>query len=160
MKKFQIICIDDQREVLAAVQRDLAFFEDVCEINECESAAEAEELLEEFYAEEKPVMVIICDHIMPGENGVDFLARLKEDDRFSNIFTILLTGLATHKDTIDAINKAKINHYIEKPWQKEDLLKKIKMLFTLFILQKGYNFHDYKKYIDQDILLKHMHKQG
>ena len=55
MEKVNIICIDDQREVLAAVQKDLVMFEPVAEIIECESADEAEEVLEDLYAEEKPV---------------------------------------------------------------------------------------------------------
>ena len=126
MEKLNIICIDDQRDVLAAVQKDLVFFDPVCDIIECESTEEAEEVLEELYSGEKPVALIICDHIMPGENGVDFLARLQQDDRFSSIASILLTGLATHHDTIEAINRAHISHYVEKPWKTDDFQKKIK----------------------------------
>ncbi len=156
MEKVHIICIDDQREVLAAVQKDLALFEPIAEIIECESAEEAEEVLEDLFAEEKPVAMIISDHIMPDENGVEFLARLQKDDRFKNVASILLTGLATHQDTIEAINKARITHYIEKPWKAEDLQNKIKIILTRFILSTGRNYTEYQDFLDQDTLVEEL----
>ncbi|KAA3610206.1 MAG: response regulator [Calditrichaeota bacterium] len=156
MEKVNIICIDDQREVLAAVQKDLVMFEPMAEIIECESSEEAEEVLEDLYAEEKPVAMIISDHIMPDENGVEFLARMQKDDRFKKVSSILLTGLATHQDTIEAINRARISHYIEKPWKAEDLQNKIKALLTHFILASGRDYTDYQEFMDQDVIIQEM----
>ena len=156
MEKVNIICIDDQREVLAAVQKDLAMFEPVAELIECESSEEAEEVLEDLYAEEKPVAMIISDHIMPDENGVEFLARLQKDDRFKQVSSILLTGLATHQDTIEAINRARISHYIEKPWKAEDLQNKIKIILTHFILSTGRNYTEYQDFLDQNVIIQEM----
>ena len=42
MKKLNILCVDDQREVLAAIKKDLEIFTPAFTINDCESAAEAE----------------------------------------------------------------------------------------------------------------------
>ena len=159
MEKVNIICIDDQREVLAAIIKDLEFFEPVAEIVECESTAEAEEILEDLYADEKPIAMIISDHIMPDENGVAFLVRLQNDDRFKNISSILLTGLATHQDTIEAINKARISHYIEKPWKVDDLHKKIMVILTHFIISSGRDYTDYQEFMDQDTILSEMRKR-
>ncbi len=156
MKKFNILCIDDQRDVLAAIQKDLAFFEPIADIHECESAPEAEELLEELYVNEAPVVLIICDHIMPDENGVDFLSRLKKDDRYASIRSILLTGLATHDDTIEAINRAQVSHYIEKPWDSAELLQQVKILLTGYLLERGEDYHDYMEFLDQATLLKEL----
>lgn len=160
MDKIIVICIDDQRDVLAAVQKDLGDYESVIEVLDCESAAEAEELLEDLFAREKPVGLIICDHIMPVENGIDFLARLQKDTRFKTISTILLTGLATHQDTITAINKAHINNYIEKPWQQEDLKQKIRIHLTRYILDKGMDYKPYVEYLDPETLLEELRKKN
>lgn len=160
MKKINILCIDDQREVLAAVQKDLDFFEPIAEVLECESAAEAEEILEELYVKEAPVALIICDHIMPEENGVDFLARLKGDDRYASIRSILLTGLATHEDTIEAINCAHVSHYIEKPWDAQDLIQQVKVLLTRYILGLGDDYAEYQEFLDQPTLLKELRSRG
>ncbi len=128
MSKQNILCVDDQREILSTVKRELSVFEEVFTIVECESAAEAEEVLNELLEENQIVSLIICDHIMPGENGVDFLSRLNQDARFKRIPRILLTGLASHQDTIKAINEAKIDYYLEKPWNSDELVSAVRKL--------------------------------
>jgi len=132
MSKLNIVCIDDQREVLAAVKRDLEIIAEDYEIVECESAKEAEEVLEELYSEGNEVALIICDHIMPGENGIDFLARLNFEARYQKTKKIVLTGLATHQDTIRAINDAKIDIYIEKPWAQDSFIESVKKLLESY----------------------------
>ncbi len=129
MAKGNIICVDDEREVLAALKKDLASLENEFIISDCETAGEAWELVEEMLQDGEEISLIICDHIMPGENGVQFLTRLYEDERFRDIKKVLLTGLATHQETIQAINDAHINLYMEKPWEADDLLDKVKLLF-------------------------------
>ena len=128
MAKANIICVDDEREVLAALKKDLESLERDYTISECESAAEAWELLEDLFNEDEKVCLIICDHIMPGENGVQFLTRAYEDERFRDVKKVMLTGLATHQETIQAINDAHIHLYMEKPWDAEALLAKVKLL--------------------------------
>lgn len=128
MSKPVILCVDDQREVLSAVCREMNIFESDFEIIESESAREAEEVMNELNQNNQSIAVIICDHIMPGENGVDFLARLNQDNRFNSIRKILLTGLASQQDTIKAINEAKIDFYLEKPWDSEELVSVVKKL--------------------------------
>jgi len=159
MDKLQIICIDDQREVLATLKKDLAYFKPVAEIILCESATEADEVLEELDAEGQPIALLICDHIMPGENGVDFLSRINRDERFLNVRKLLLTGLATQQDTIEAINRAHIDHYIAKPWSKEDLLSSVKTLITRFILRSDLDYESYMTFMDHEILYKELRRR-
>ncbi len=64
----------------------------------------------------KYITVIVSDHVMPGKTGVELLTDVFHDSRFPNTKKILLTGQATHTDTINAIN-AGIDRYFEKPWQ-------------------------------------------
>ena len=137
MSKHNIVCIDDQRDVLAAVKRDLEKVAENFEIVECESAKEAEEVLEELYSEGEEVALIICDHIMPGENGIDFLARLNFEARYQKTKKIVLTGLATHQDTIRAINDAKIDIYIEKPWTHDSFSESVKKLLDEYLTENA-----------------------
>ncbi len=156
MDKLNIICVDDQREVLATLKKDLEAFRSVAEITFCETAAEADEILEELDAEGAPIPLLICDHIMPGENGIDFLARVNRDDRFARTRKILLTGLATHKDTIEAINRAEIDHYIEKPWKPEELAEAIKRLLTYYVLHSDLDYEPYLPLLDHETLYKEL----
>ncbi len=137
MDKLQIVCVDDQREVLAAVKKDLEIFNPICDITTCESAAEAEEVLQELLETSQPVALIICDHIMPGENGIDFFIRLNRNGQLPHTQKMLLTGLATHQETIKAINEAEIDYYIEKPWIQSDFQQAVKKLLKRFLEKQG-----------------------
>ncbi len=152
MEKLFILCIEDQREVLNSIVEDLSFFEEELIIEECESAAEASDIVEEIDARGDYLAVVVSDHVMPGKNGVEFLGELHDDDRFKQTKKILLTGLATHADTIRAINKAAIDRYIEKPWQTEILIQYVKELLTEFVLQKGIPYEPLLSYLDKPTL--------
>ena len=156
MEKPNIVCIDDQREVLATLKKDLEIFQEYFKINYCESAEEANELIEEIDADGEYLALLICDHIMPESNGIDFLIEVDRDLRFEKTMKLLLTGLATHQDTIVAINKANINYYIEKPWESEDLVNSVKRLITQFILSTGLEYQGFLPVLDQDLLFKEL----
>ncbi|MCB0287413.1 MAG: response regulator [Calditrichaeota bacterium] len=159
MEKPEIICVDDEREVLAALKRDLAGFKDYCNLTYCESAEEAQEVLEDLDAEGRPVALIVCDHIMPGKNGVDFLIELNKDSRFARTKKLLLTGLATQQDTIQAINQAQLDRYIEKPWAAESLIQVMKVLLTEFVVGAGMDYSDAMEILDQPTLYKFLRRQ-
>lgn len=160
MENIVIIIIEDQREVLEAIAKDLAFFEDAFLIEECDSADEAEELMENLDAEGHQIALVVSDHIMPGRSGVDFLIELNDDPRFTTTRKILLTGLATHSDTINAINNAAIDRYIEKPWEANMLVNYAKSLITEYILEKGIRYEAFMKYLDNELLLKKLHRSS
>ncbi len=153
MSKPNIICIDDQREVLATLRRDLTIFTDVVNILDCESAEEALELIDDIETTGEQVCLFICDHIMPGSSGVDFLIGLTEERRCRGARKLLLTGLATHQDTILAINRAHIDHYIEKPWSTEALQKVVRELATSWLLENGFDHKKFQPIIDSKTLL-------
>lgn len=156
MEKLYIICVDDQREVVNSVVRDVNVFADWAIVEECESAEEADALINELDVEGKPLALIICDHIMPGQNGVDFLARLTRDKRFPHLKKILLTGQATHKDTIDAINTAKVDSYFEKPWQPKPLQETCRRLLSEYLFDAGLYSRDYQPYVEPQVLIQRL----
>lgn len=156
MKKPDIVCVDDQREILAALKRDLAVLERYFSVIVCESAQEARQVLEEIDAEGGHLALIICDHVMPGQNGIDFLIEVNKDRRFAGTKKILLTGLATHQDTIVAINRAGIDRYVEKPWESEDLLGAIKVLLTLYLIYAGVDYQPCLSVLDPPTLYKEL----
>lgn len=156
MEKPIIICVDDQREVLASVTRDLKVFHEWTVLEECESVAEAWTLLDELDVEGAPVALLVCDHIMPGTNGVDFLTELTRDGRFGRTKKILLTGQASHKDTIDAVNRARIDYYLEKPWQAKELQDICRRLLTEYLFDTGRYSEEFRTYADPSIFLQRL----
>jgi two-component system chemotaxis response regulator CheY len=158
MTKLEIISIDDEREVLAALRRDLVAFYQYCNLTFCESSEEAAEVLEELDAKGAAIALIICDHIMPGKNGIDFLIEMNRDMRFNATKRLLITGLATHQDTIQAINEAEIDRYIEKPWVTQHLHQTVKTLLTEYVLENGIDYQIFLEILDQSTLLRYLRR--
>lgn len=157
MDKLYIICVDDQREVLSAVMKDLQPLEQYFLLEECESAEECEALLDELDSAGAQVALVISDHIMPGRSGVELLAQLAADRRFAEMKKVLLTGQATHRDTIEAVNAARIDHYFEKPWDPDELLQISRRLVTEFVLAQRLDYEPYAGVLDQATLYRELH---
>ncbi|MEF1300101.1 response regulator, partial [Vibrio parahaemolyticus] len=96
MEKLNLICVDDQREVLSAVLQDLEPLNKWLNIEDCESADEVLELMDELDADGEMIALIISDHVMPGKTGVELLTEISKDSRFVRTRKVLLTGQATH----------------------------------------------------------------
>lgn len=154
MEKLYILCVEDQREVLNTISSQLEVFEQHVILEECESAAEAEELIEEIDAKGDYVAIVISDHVMPGKSGVELLTTLHNDSRFEDTKKILLTGQATHMDTIKAINMAGIDYYIEKPWKAVDLINKVSNLLTQFVIKKGIPYEEMAEVLNKEKLFQ------
>jgi len=115
-----ILCVDDEEGVLNALRQQLGSrFGHECEIATALSGNDALELLDELERDGEPVAVIIADQIMPGMKGVDLLEQV--DRRSPTTTKILLTGQAGLDAVINAINRAHLNHYINKPWDEANL---------------------------------------
>lgn len=156
MEKLNVICVDDQREVLSAVLQDLEPLLSWLNIEDCESADEVLELMDALDADGEHIAVVVSDHVMPGKTGVELLTEISQDARFPATRKILLTGQATHTDTINAINRAGINHYFEKPWSADALIEAIRNLVTEYILEQGLDYENWHGELDQEVLLKHL----
>ncbi|HCE2053725.1 TPA: response regulator [Vibrio parahaemolyticus] len=152
MEKLNLICVDDQREVLSAVLQDLEPLNKWLNIEDCESADEVLELMDELDADGEMIALIISDHVMPGKTGVELLTEISKDSRFVRTRKVLLTGQATHTDTINAINSAGIDHYFEKPWQANQLIECVRNLVTQYIFDMGLDYTQYHEHLDQNVV--------
>ncbi len=157
MEKLNVICVDDQREVLAAVLQDLQPLSSWLNVEDCESAAEVLELIDDLDAHGEHIAVIISDHVMPSMTGVELLAQVSNDSRFAHTKKVLLTGQATHTDTISAINSAGIDHYFEKPWQGEELVSCVRKLVTRYVFEQGLDYTPIQSQLDQSLMLSYLH---
>lgn len=156
MEKLNVVCVDDQREVLSAVAQDLEMFSDWLSIEECESAGEALAFMDELDAQGEYVAVLVSDHVMPEKTGIQLLTEVAQDIRFKHTKKVLLTGQATHSDTITAINAAGIDHYFEKPWNPQQLQNAIRTLVSEYVFQQGFDYLEYQQHLDSDVVLKYL----
>lgn len=152
METLNIICVDDQQEVLDSVMRDLRPLTTHVRLEEASSVADCMQLIEQIDDDGDHVAIVISDQVMPEETGTELLGRITADRRFGKTRKVLLTGQATHADTINAINDGQIDNYIEKPWQPEKLLSVVKRLLTLYVLDAGLDHTEYMPVLDPTTL--------
>ena len=152
MEKINIICVDDQQEVLDSVMRDLRVLSPLVRLEEASGTADCLRLIDQIDADGDHVAVVISDQVMPGESGTELLAKIASDSRFGKTRKVLLTGQATHADTINAINEGQVDNYVEKPWVPEKLLATVKRLRTLYILDAGIDYKPYMSILDNTTL--------
>lgn len=157
MRKPVILCIDDQRDVLAALEKDLQPLTARLDVVTCESAEEAQQVLDDLETSGEPVALIISDHVMPGTTGVELLTQITKSARFASTRKLLLTGLATHDDTIRAINQARIDQYIPKPWQPDHLISTVRKLVSQFIFDvMPDRYMDFKDLLDSEVMMQRL----
>lgn len=148
MSKIVILNLEDEPEVRDAVERDLLPFGEVFQIEVAEDVKDAEELIASLEASGNKVGLILCDHRLPGESGVDFLTRLQADPESQSMRKVLITGQADQQDTIKAINEAGLHHYIAKPWVVEDLHAVVREQLTEYVLEHESDLLPYMSVLD------------
>ncbi len=81
------------------------------------------------------IQIIITDQRMPEMTGVEFLEKVIEIK--PDPMRILLTGYTDMGAVVDAINKSKIFHYLNKPWREEELTETISRAFEIYQNKKN-----------------------
>ncbi len=119
MSKPALLTIDDDPEVLRAVERDLRQrYADRYRILRADSGAAALEALDQLKKRNEPVALFLVDQRMPRMTGVAFLTEAVK--LYPNAKRTLLTAYADTDAAIRAINDARIHHYLLKPWDPPD----------------------------------------
>lgn len=110
--RVQILCIDDDPDVLAGLQLSLRGF------GEVSVAADGESGLR-LAAELPDLAVVLCDMRMPGLAGDEVLARFRQQRPL--VTRLLLTGYSDMNAAIRAINQGRLFRFLNKPCPREVL---------------------------------------
>jgi FixJ family two-component response regulator len=113
----KILFVDDEAPVLDGYRRILH------EHFAISTARSGEDGLAEIQAN-GPYAVVISDMRMPGMNGSDFLAQVRQ--RTPASVRMLLTGHADLDAAIDAVNRGNIFRFLTKPCEKPALIEAIR----------------------------------
>lgn len=143
-----ILVVEDELEVMDALVNDLEEFEETFPVETANTSEEAKSVIESIYNSGNEIGLILCDHVLPGQNGVDLLIELQEEPSTKVSKKVLVTGQAGLEDTVMAINKADLDHYIAKPWTKDDLNNVVIHELTAFVIQQKYNPLEFMTVLD------------
>ncbi|MBR5185629.1 MAG: response regulator, partial [Akkermansia sp.] len=92
METLNIICVDDQQEVLDSVMRDLRPLASHVRLEEASSVADCMQLIDQIDDDGDKVAIVISYQVMPGETGTELLGKVAADRRFAKTRKVLLTG--------------------------------------------------------------------
>lgn len=119
----QILIVEDnsmQRKILRRYFADTGY-----ELFEASTAESAYEIISENLPD-----LIIADIILPNINGVEFIKRLKATPAYVHIPVIFLSSVSDYEIVVQALNSGACD-YITKPFNKEELLARIKLHLSL-----------------------------
>ncbi len=115
-----LLTVDDDREVLKAIERDLRqHFRSDYRIVKASSGAQALEAVHELLQRGAQVALFLVDERMPGMSGTQFL--LEAIKLYPDARRVLLTAYADTDTAITAINQVGLDHYLLKPWEPPTL---------------------------------------
>lgn len=115
MGKPIIMAVDDDASVLEAIIQDLRRkYGPNYRIVRAASGQAALDTCTQLQQRGDEVALFVSDQRMPGMAGVDFLERAQKN--YPNAKRVLLTAYADTEAAIRAINTARIQYYLTKPW--------------------------------------------
>jgi thioredoxin reductase (NADPH) len=119
MAKPVIFTVDDDPDVLQAIERDLrSRYSERYRILRAASANEALDTLHRLKSRNDAVALLLADQRMPELDGVGFLSQAT--DIFPTAKRALLTAYADTNAAIEAINSARVHYFLLKPWDPPD----------------------------------------
>jgi response regulator RpfG family c-di-GMP phosphodiesterase len=121
-----VLYVDDEDNNLQAFK---ASFRRIFNVFTAISADEGKKILSQH-----EIHVLITDQRMPGTLGTELLAQAVKD--YPDQIRILLTGFSDIEAIKDAINRGQIYHYLQKPWNDQELKETIENAYKVYHLKK------------------------
>jgi len=116
----KLLIVDDEKRVLNSLMKTLQREEELTyDILIAENGEEALKILNN-----QPIELVLADHNMPGLKGTELLEKIRL--MYPSTIRILITGYSELEMARDAINKARIHFFIEKPPDPQELRNIIK----------------------------------
>ncbi|MGB6198038.1 MAG: FAD-dependent oxidoreductase [Candidatus Acidiferrales bacterium] len=119
MAKPVILSVDDDPEVLRAIERDLRqHYRNDYRVLTASSGREALEAVRELKKRGTPIALFLVDERMPEMTGTETLREARKLHPESR--RVLLTAYADTAAAISGINDVGLDHYLMKPWDPPD----------------------------------------
>lgn len=115
--KRKILIIDDSTTSREYIKYCFYEFDNFVEILFAENTLKAKKLMEE-----NDISLVILDWNLPGENGIDFLMTIKNDENKKNIPVIMISGESYNKENIIKAAKIGVDDFLIKPFSKKDIV--------------------------------------
>src|SRR5262245_38705550 len=126
--KCSVLVVDDEPSVLATLQRLLAREFEVLTADSAEAAM--------TLCAARSVDIILTDHRMPGESGVQLLEWVRQPA--PGTMRLIMTGLARLEDAVEAINSGQVHRFLLKPWRNDEMLQVLRGASRTCLLEQSH----------------------
>ena len=79
---------------------------------------------------DNPPDMVITDVMLPGQNGLDLLAMIRQDDRLARLPVVVLTALADVESAVAAF-AAGADDFVSKPFNSAELLARVRAHYQM-----------------------------
>lgn len=124
MKTLKIVIFEDDQDVLDFIKFGIEQLEAGCELETIKDGNE----FKKRYAGLNPDLVIL-DLMMPGITGFQICSQLRMNPKLKKLKILAITGYDTPENR-SKILKAGADEYLPKPFDLDDLTKKLKSLIS------------------------------
>ncbi len=85
--------------------------------------------------EQERIDVVVSDYIMPGQDGIEFLEEVAE--RYPDTARVLMTAHSGIEVAIEAINRARVHRFLQKPVDREALREVVEQCAARLFRERG-----------------------
>ena len=130
-----ILCVDDDMIVLQSLTSSLSqAFKGMCNVEIAESGPEALEIVDELLEKNQDIALVITDYAMPVMKGDELIGKLSQKLPMTSM--ALLSGINDMDVIASTVNTGRLDRFIAKPWDNEDLNNIIFDVLKMFLLKK------------------------
>ena len=126
--KCSVLVIDDEPTLLNLARGLLASDYDFHGFENAESALEI--------IAQREFDIVVTDQQLPGMQGIPFLETVKV--RMPRSVRILMTGLYSMEDAVNAINSGIAQRFLFKPWRPDQLIQLLRATARTFLLERSH----------------------
>ena len=148
-----ILVVEDEAEVRDALVRDLERFAATFAVETADDVEDARTAIADLQHRGDRLALVLADHLLPGRTGVDLLVELDGDAETRPARKVLVTGQAGLEDTVRAVNEADLDHYIAKPWTRDQLESVVSEQLTSYVVDEVDDVLPYVSVLDAERLL-------
>ena len=120
----KVLVVDDMAQIRDSVRRMLRDLK-ISNIIEADNGQKGWDILIEQYTKGSPFDLVLSDWNMPLITGIEFLRKVRADQRIATMPFILLTSESDKAQVTDAI-LAGVSQYIVKPFTPKSIEEKLK----------------------------------
>ncbi len=117
-----VLLIDDEKPLLTLFQEALSPHFEIAVATSTKEAG--------FLMHKKTFKVIVCDHLMPGGNGLSFLVHAREE--YPDTQRVLVTGYMKPEMLLRSVNEVALYRYLLKPVSLPELIKTVQDAAKLY----------------------------